>query len=637
MSTHVAGKAPTGRALAALSLAALGVVYGDIGTSPLYALKECFGKQHGIPPTPENVVGVLSLIVWSMNFVVSYKYIAQVMRADNRGEGGILALLALVKGPSDSRRRTVLVMLGLFGAALLYGDGIITPAISVLGAIEGIEFATPVLKSWVVPLTAVLLFVLFLFQKEGTRGVGRVFGPIMILWFTCIALLGIGGIAREPSVLKALNPWYAIDFIVRDGLQGFLILGAVVLVLTGGEALYADMGHFGKRPIRVAWFGMVLPALMLNYFGQAALLLDNTSAVANPFYALVPVALRYPMVVVATAAAIVASQALISGAFSLTQQAIQLGYSPRMTIRHTSEREKGQIYVPEVNWALMVACIWLVIGFRSSSNLAAAYGIAVTGTMAITTILFAIVTREQWGWSPAKSWTLCGLFLFVDLAFFAANLVKFKDGGWFPIVVAIGVFVLMSTWKRGRARLTRIMENISLPIELFLNDIGRRLPMRVPGTAVFMTSHTGGAPPVLLHHVKHNKVLHEQVILMSVKTEEVPYVPEDERTVFTDLGQKFYSVVAHHGFMEGADVPDVLRQLQANGISVRPLETTYYLGRETLIAVPDKKPLPPDAPPPMAFWRKRLFILMSRNAQSATAFFNLPPNRVVEMGAQIQF
>jgi KUP system potassium uptake protein len=615
-----------------LSLAALGVVYGDIGTSPLYALKECFGAKHGIPATPANVLGVLSLIVWSMNFVVSYKYIAQVMRADNRGEGGILALLALVKGPKEGRRRTLLVMLGLFGAALLYGDGVITPAISVLGAIEGIEYATPLLTRWVVPLTTVIIFVLFLFQKKGTSGVGRVFGPIMVLWFTCIALLGIGGIIREPRVLAALNPWYAIDFFIRDGLQGFLILGAVVLVLTGGEALYADMGHFGKRPIRLAWFGLVLPALMLNYFGQAALVLQDASAIANPFYALVPAGLLYPMVVLATAAAIVASQALISGAFSLTQQAIQLGYSPRMTIRHTSEQEKGQIYVPEVNWALMVACIWLVIGFRSSTNLAAAYGIAVTGTMAITTILFGVVTRERWGWSLAKTWSLCGLFLLVDLAFFSANVIKFKDGGWFPIVVAIGIFVLMSTWKRGRARLTRIMEDISLPIELFLNDIGRRLPQRVPGTAVFMTSHAGGAPPVLLHHVKHNKVLHEQVILMSVKTDEVPYVPEEERTAFTDLGHKFYLVVAKHGFMEGADVPEVLRLLQANGISVRPLETTYYLGRETLIAVADKKPLPANAPPGMALWRKKLFILMSRNAQSATTFFNLPPNRVVESG-----
>jgi KUP system potassium uptake protein len=528
-------------------------------------------------------------------------------------------------------------MLGLFGAALLYGDGVITPAISVLGALEGIKFATPLLQNYVVPLTGLILLLLFLFQRRGTAGVGVVFGPIMIVWFSCIALLGIRGILREPSVLAALNPWYAIDFFIRDGLKGFLILGAVVLVITGGEALYADMGHFGRRPIRLAWFAAVLPALMLNYFGQGALLLAAPAAVENPFYALVPDRLQYPMVAIATAAAIVASQALISGAFSLTQQAVQLGYSPRVTIVHTSEREKGQIYVPEVNWALMVACLWLVATFRSSSNLAAAYGIAVTGTMAITTILFAIVAREQWGWSWPPILGLCGIFLFVDLSFFAANIIKFVQGGWFPIVVALGIFTLMSTWKRGRLRLARIMEENSLPIELFLNDVAKRLSTRVPGTAVFMTSQAGGAPPVLLHHVKHNKVLHEQVILMSIRTEEVPYVGDDERVSCEDLGQKFFAVNARYGFMESPDVPAVLRGLQAWGIPIRPLETTYYLGRETLIGQQDKKPLPKDAPPPLALWRKKLFVLMSRNAQTATTFFNLPPNRVVEMGAQIQF
>jgi len=636
MSDQHGGHPVSGRALAGLSLAALGVVYGDIGTSPLYALKECFGETHGIPPTRENVLGVLSLIVWSMNFVVSYKYIAQVMKADNRGEGGILALLALVSG-REGKRRTVLVMLGLFGAALLYGDGIITPAISVLGAIDGLGFAAPIFLTWIVPLTVVILFLLFLFQRYGTAGIGMVFGPVMVAWFLCIAALGIAGIIREPGVLRAINPWYAVDFFIRDGLQGFLILGAVVLVLTGGEALYADMGHFGRRPIRLAWFGVVLPALMLNYFGQGALLLENPDAAANPFYALVPPPLLIPMVVLATSAAIVASQALISGAFSLTQQAVQLGYSPRVTITHTSEREKGQIYVPEVNWALMVACIWLVISFRSSTNLAAAYGIAVTGTMAITTMLFSVVAREQWGWSKAKAWFICGLFLLVDLAFLTANLVKFTHGGWFPIVVAILIFTLMSTWKRGRVRLSRIMEENSLPMELFLNDIAKRLSVRVPGTAVFMTSHPGGAPPVLLHHVKHNKVLHEQVIMLSVRTEDVPYVADEDRISCVDLGQKFYSVNARYGFIESPDVTQILKGLQAWGVAVRPMETTFYLGRETLIARADAKPRPPDAPPPLAMWRKKLFILMTRNAQSATTFFNLPPNRVVEMGAQIQF
>jgi KUP system potassium uptake protein len=636
MSDHSSGTPPSGKALAALSLAALGVVYGDIGTSPLYALKECFGAAHGISPTRENILGVLSLILWSLNFVVSYKYIAQVMRADNRGEGGILALLALVSS-RDGTRRTALVLFGLFGAALLYGDGVITPAISVLSAVEGLSYATPVFERWIVPITVVILFALFLVQKWGTGGIGVLFGPVMIVWFSCIAGLGILGILREPGVLVAVNPRYAVDFFIRDGLQGFLILGAVVLVLTGGEALYADMGHFGRRPIRLAWFGLVLPALMLNYFGQAALLLEAPAAVENPFYALVPHPFLYPMVGLATIATIVASQALISGAFSLTQQAVQLGYSPRVTIIHTSERERGQIYVPEINRALMVACVWLVIGFKSSTNLAAAYGIAVTGTMAITTILFAVVAKEKWRWSPVHVYGLCGLFLFVDLAFFGANVIKFTQGGWFPIVVAVLVFTLMSTWKRGRLRLAQIMEENSLPMALFLNDVAKRLPTRVPGTAVFMTSQSGGAPPVLLHHVKHNKVLHEQVIMMSVRTEDVPYVSEDERVTCEDLGQKFFAVAARYGFMETPDVPGVLRELQKWGIAIRPLDTTYYLGRETLIAFPDRKPVPKDAPSPLAMWRKKLFVLMSRNAQTATAFFNLPPNRVVEMGAQIQF
>jgi len=635
MSEHSADQSPRGRALAALSLAAIGVVYGDIGTSPLYALKECFGSQHGIPPTPENVLGVLSVVLWSMNFVISYKYIAEVMRADNRGEGGILALLALVKDSGGRRRRGILVSLGLIGAALLYGDGVITPAISVLGALEGIEYATPVLRAWVIPLTVVILTVLFLVQKHGTARVGRVFGPVMLVWFGCIALLGIRGILFQPRVLLAINPWYAVDFFVRDGLAGFLILGAVVLVLTGGEALYADMGHFGRRPIRIAWFGLVLPALMLNYFGQAALLLRDPAAVENPFYALVPVSFLYPMVVVATSAAIVASQALISGAFSLTQQAIQLGYCPRMTIVHTSAQTRGQIYVPEVNWGLMVACVWLVATFKSTHNLAAAYGIAVTGTMAITTVLFGFVARAQWHWPLGKVLALCGLFLFVDLAFLSANLVKFTHGGWFPVVVAAFVFTLMSTWKLGRRRLSQIMQDVSLPIELFLADFGPKA-LRVPGTAVFMTRYAGGAPPVLLHHVKHNKVLHQQVVLMSVKTEEVPYVPGDERIEFHDLGQKFYAVTSRYGFMESPDVPEVLKGLQARGVSIRPMETTYYLGRETLIATRPRPGAPPDRLPPLSMWRKQLFVILNRNAQSAMTFFNIPANRVVEMGAQIQ-
>ena len=627
MSEHQADQAAGGKALAALSLAALGVVYGDIGTSPLYALRECFGAQHGIPPTRENVLGVLSLILWSLNFVVSYKYIAQVMRADNRGEGGILALLALVSGRAGTRR-TALVLFGLLGAALLYGDGVITPAISVLSAIEGLSFATPVFQRVVVPLTALILIALFLVQKRGTGGIGVLFGPVMVVWFACIAALGVAGILREPTVLAAVNPWYAVDFFLRDGVQGFLILGAVVLVLTGGEALYADMGHFGRRPIRLAWFSLVLPALMLNYFGQAALLLDAPASTENPFYSLVPHALLYPMVGLATVATIVASQALISGAFSLTQQAVQLGYSPRVTIIHTSVQERGQIYVPEVNRALMIACIWLVIGFKTSTNLAAAYGIAVTGTMAITTILFGAVARERWGWKPIHVYGLCGLFLFVDLAFFGANIIKFTHGGWFPIVVAIVIFTLMSTWKRGRVRLTRIMEENSLPMDLFLNDVAKRLTARVPGTAVFMTSSIAGAPPVLLHHVKHNKVLHEQVLLLSIITLDMPEVPASERLIVRPLGEGFYRVVARYGFMQTPNVPEIMAACRPLGVRSKPSDTSYFLGREHLIPTGHAK---------LPRWRKQLFVLMARNARSATEFFGLPPNRVVELGAQIEF
>ena len=626
---------PRGRVLAGLALAALGVVYGDIGTSPLYAVKECFSGVHGIAPTVENVLGILSLIVWSLNFVVSLKYISLVMRADNRGEGGILALMALVRSKGVAGRtriRRFLLPLGLFGAALLYGDGVITPAISVLGAMEGLSVITPAFDPFVVPITVGILLALFLFQQRGTAGVGAVFGPITLIWFACISALGVRGIMLEPSVLRAVNPWYAVEFFVADGWRGFLILGAVVLVFTGGEALYADMGHFGKRPIRVAWFGLVLPALLLNYFGQGALLLHDPTSARNPFYSLVPTPLLVPMIVVATAAAIVASQALISGAFSLTQQAVQLGYCPRVTIRHTSHTEMGQIYIPEVNQALAVACIGLVLAYRSSTNLAAAYGIAVTGTMSITTVLYYEVMRTRWQWPLWKAGSIAGLFLAIDLSFLAANLVKVAHGGWFPIVVAIVIFTLMATWKEGRSLLAGILRENSLPMDLFLEDIKRRKPPRVPGVAVFLTSAAGGAPPVLLHHLKHNQVLHERVFLLSIVTKDIPSVPEKDRIQCTELGEGFSTVLAHYGFMETPDVPTILRALEPPpprglGIKINLMQTTFYLGRETLIATGRAK---------MARWRKKLFIVMTRNAQSATTFFGLPPNRVVELGAQIQ-
>jgi KUP system potassium uptake protein len=617
------------RILLSLSLGALGVVYGDIGTSPLYALKECFAPEYGIAPSPANVLGILSLIFWSLNFVVSFKYLVCIMRAHNRGEGGIMALLALLHPRRDANRsRIVLVALGLFGAALLYGDGVITPAISVLGAVEGIAIATPAFSAATPIIAAAILIGLFLFQRKGTARVGAIFGRIMLVWFGAIGVLGARGILEHPNVLRGLNPFYAVEFMARNGSQGFLILGAVILVVTGAEALYADMGHFGKRPIRLAWLTVVLPCLVLNYFGQGAIVIARPGTASNPFFGLVPTWGLYPMVVVATAAAVVASQALISGAFSLTRQAVQLGYSPRVTIQHTSQTEIGQIYLPGLNRTLAVLCVLLVLGFQSSGALASAYGIAVTGTMTITTLLFCAVARERWHWSRARVATLGAVFLLVDLSFLGANLVKIAKGGWFPLLVAAVVYVLMTTWKRGRETVTRILQDTALPLSLFLEDMSRRQPPRVPGTAVFMTSDPGGVPVVLLHHLKHNKVLHEKVIIMSVAGEEIPQVKPQERAEVRERGDGVYQVTARYGFMESPDIPGLLSTLGPFGLAAKPMETSFYLGRETLLPTGNSK---------LAYWRKKLFILMARNAQSATAFFNLPPNRVVELGAQIQF
>jgi KUP system potassium uptake protein len=624
---------PTGKALAGLALGALGVVYGDIGTSPLYALKECFGGRHRVPLTPENVVGVLSLVFWAMTFVITFKYLAFVMRADNRGQGGILALMALV-GQKDAPKkgRNVLLVLGVFGAALLYGDGVITPAISVLGAVEGVAVAAPALQPAVVPLAVAILLGLFAFQRRGTGTVGAVFGPVMLVWFASIALLGVRGILLDPSVLAAIHPGHAVSFFARNGVHGFLLLGAVVLVITGGEALYADMGHFGKRPIRAAWLAVAMPALLLNYMGQGAILLHDASAARSPFFLLAPEWARYPMIAIATGAAVVASQAMISGAFSITNQAVQLGYAPRVTIRHTSSREIGQIYVPEVNAVLAASCIALVLGFRSTTNLASAYGIAVTGDMAITTLLFHRVMRDRWSWPRRKAWPVTMLFLVVDLAFFCANVVKVEEGGWFPLAAAALVFTFMSTWKKGRDLLGEQMRAAGLPLDLFIADLARKNPHRVPGTAVFMTGNMGNVPAVLLHHLKHNKILHERVVLVSVLSEEIPRVSERDRVVVRELGCGFFQVVARYGFMETPDVPAMLESIPARPIPgpklrLVPMETSYYLGRETLL---------PTGTSRMATWRKRLFIVMARNSQTASSFFGLPPNRVVEMGAQIQ-
>ncbi|PYP78595.1 MAG: potassium transporter Kup [Gemmatimonadetes bacterium] len=622
----------TGRRLTLLTLTALGVVYGDIGTSPLYALRQCFKAEYGIRPTHDNVVGVLSLILWSLILVVSVKYIAFVLRADNRGEGGILSLLALLlqqKRRSDEHgKRLALVALGLFGASLLCGEGIITPAISVLGAVEGLEIGSPALAHLVVPITVVILFALFMIQRFGTARVGATFGPIMLVWFVTIGVLGFRSIAQTPSVLLAINPVYALLFFGHHGLAGFLTLGAVVLCITGCEALYADMGHFGKRPIRLAWFTAALPMLMLNYFGQGALVLRDNAAAENPFYLLAPPGFQWPLLVIATAAAIVASQALISGAYSLTQQSIQLGYSPRMQIVHTSEKQAGQIYIPEINNALMVGCLVLVLSFRSSSALSAAYGIAVTGAMSITSLLFGVVARSRWGWSKLQVGTLVGGFLLIDLSFLSANVVKLRHGGWVPLVLAIGIYLLMSTWKRGRTQLGAIQEAGALPLDLFLKGLERNPPVRVKGTAVFMSSSAEGVPVVLLHHLKHNKVLHETVVILSVATRGVPEVPPERGLALERLGHGFVRVVATFGFMQTPNIPELLARAAAQGVPIPPMETSYYLGRERLVLTGHAK---------MRRWRKKLFALMSRNARSATEFFQIPPNRVVELGAQIEF
>ena len=620
---------PRGRYLALLSLTALGVVYGDIGTSPLYAMRECFHGPHAIEPSPANVFGVLSLIFWSLVVVISVKYLVFVLRADNRGEGGILALTALatpIKVASRSERWG-LVMLGIFGAALLYGDGMITPAISVLSAVEGLNVATPLFSPYVIPITIAVLIGLFLIQSHGTAGIGKVFGPVTFVWFTTLAALGIMQIWRNPAVLAAANPLYGVDFFLRNGWTGYLILGTVVLVITGGESLYVDLGHFGRRPIRLVWFTIVLPALLLNYFGQGALLIADPATATNPFYLLAPQWMLYPMVILATCATVIASQAVISGAFSVTMQAVQLGLIPRLKIDHTSSTEFGQIYIPAINWALMVACILLVIGFRTSSNLAAAYGIAVISTMTITSIMFSVVARERWGWSLLLALPLTAFFLVIDLAFFGANIVKVPHGGWFPIVVAVVIFTVITTWKKGRRVLAERIQERSQPFEEFLQQIASHTFPRVPGTAIFMNSNITITPPALLHNIKHNKVLHERVVLLTVKTKQVPHVLPEERVELETLDRGISRITVNYGFMEDPHIPEVLENINQPGWVFNPADTTYFVGRETVLATKH---------PGMALWREKLFAMMSRNATSATAYFCLPPNQVVEMGSQVE-
>ncbi len=622
--------------LALVSLGALGVVYGDIGTSPLYAMKECLAwphSPHAVPPQPENVLGVLSLMFWALMLVVSLKYIVFVLRADNKGEGGILALAALLetpKAPTGPRRNRLAIplLLGLFGAGLLFGDGIITPAISVLGAMEGLSEQSPALSYLVVPITIAIIIGLFVVQRHGTHRIGRAFGPVMLAWFFAIGALGLRWILLQPAVLQAANPIHSVRFLSSHGLHGFLLVGLVFLVVTGGEALYADMGHFGRVPIRIAWFTIALPALLLNYFGQGALLMSSTpGTIKNPFYSMVEGPLLLPMLVLATMAAIIASQALISGVFSLTRQAMQLGFWPRVTVVHTSADTEGQIYIPEMNWLLMAGCIVLVLQFRSSSGLAAAYGIAVTGTMGITSYLFYLVCRRRWNYSQAKALAFLIPFLAIDLTFFAANAAKIADGGWFPLAVGVGVFGVMTTWWRGRMELSRTMEAGTIPDEILLADIAANPPPRVNGTAVFMASTPDGMPNVLLHHLKHNQVLHKQVILCSIRTEPVPTVDIAKTLAVLDLGHGFYRVIAKVGFMQIPDVPVLLKLAAKHGVVAEPMTTTYYLGRQTLLTTGKSR---------MARWRKLLFSFLSRNARPPSAFFNLPPNRVVELGLQIE-
>lgn len=612
----------------ALALGALGVVFGDIGTSPLYALKECFHVAHGIPISFENVVGILSLIFWSLVTVVSLKYVAFIMRADNNGEGGILSLLALALR-SEKRtgwQRSLLIAVGLFGAALFFGDGMITPAISVLSAVEGIKVAAPVLDPYVIPITIIVLVSLFLIQRHGTASVGTFFGPVMLVWFLTLAWLGIINISRHPDVLHLINPVWALRFIMEQQVIAFVVMGAVVLTVTGGEALYADMGHFGRKPIYRAWFFVVFPALVLNYCGQGALLLADPTAVENPFYLLAPDWALYPMIGLATLATVIASQAVISGVFSVTRQAVQLGYLPRMEIQHTSSKEIGQIYIPSVNWSLLAAIILLVLTFQTSSNLASAYGIAVTMTMICDTFLAMFVAYKLWKWKPVSILVVGLPFLAIDFTFFGATSLKIVQGGWVPLTIGIVMVVLMSTWKRGRSMLFDRLAQETMPLNLFVNSIGGGSVQTVPGTAVFMTGSHKYVPHAMLHNMKHNKILHERNVLLTLVTRDIPFVSEDDRFLVTEVAHNFYLITGYYGFKEQPDVPALLAQCHRMGLEFDMMDTSFFLSRERIIS----------SVPGLTGWRRKLFVAMSRNAGAATDFFQIPTNRVVELGTQVE-
>lgn len=619
---------PAAKPVMPLVIGAVGVVFGDIGTSPLYTLQQAFSANYGLAPDAGNVLGVLSLIFWALILVVTIKYVAIIMRADNRGEGGILALMAVVQRslPIASPLGYGIGILGIFGTALFFGDGVLTPAISVLSAVEGLGVAAPALERFIMPVTLLVLLVLFSIQSRGVAGVGRLFGPITVAWFLAIGLCGANQVVRSPAVLQALNPLWALDFFMRHGIAAWLSLGAVVLAVTGGEALYADMGHFGRRPIRLAWLGLVLPCLLLNYFGQGALILSDPSAVANPFYVMVPTWGQGPMVVLATMATVIASQALITGSFSVVRQAIQLGYLPRMRIIHTSSDEISHVYIPWVNRALFVSVLATVLGFGSSSRLGIAYGVSVTGTMLISAILILTLASERWRVSPWLLWPATVLFITIDVAFLSANLVKFHEGAWFPLLLGVLAFTVMRTWRHGRDLVRQQVNRDSLRIEHFVEQVRQSPPPRVEGTAIFMTPANDYLPPALLHNLKHNKVLHQRNIILSVETLVVPRAEPAERVAFSELGEGFAKLSLRFGFMEDPDVPRALKQWAIPGLDYEPMRTTFFASRETLVAKADQG---------MALWRDQLFLLLSRNATPATEFFSIPGNRLVELGVQV--
>ena len=614
-----------------LALSALGVVFGDIGTSPLYTMEEVFSAgQHPVPMTHDNVYGILSLIVWGLIMVVSVKYVAFIMRADNRGEGGIMALLALAsRSVSENASKQALILtLGILGACMFYADGMITPAVSVLGAVEGLEVAAAGLHNYILPVSLVLILILFWVQSKGTAVVGAFFGPVMLLWFSVLAILGGIHIVDEPAILKALNPIYGFRFFIANGWMGFVALGSVVLAFTGAEALYADMGHFGRKPIRLVWFYFVLPALVINYFGQGALILQNPTAIKNPFYLMAPSWALFPLIILATMAAVIASQAVISGAFSMSRQALQLGYLPRMHIEHTSNSQEGQIYLPRINLILMTGVIGLVIGFRSSGNLAAAYGIAVTGNMVITTILAGVVFYNMWGWSRIKVGIAVAVFLTIDLALFAANVLKIPDGGWVPLLIGIIIFLLMTSWKTGRSLLFKILKSDAMALESFIQAVGAHPPARVPGTALFMTPNPDGVPHAMLHNLKHNKVLHEKVVILTVKFLDYPNSSDEERIEVEKLPHEFYRVTVRYGFKDEPNLPRDLATCIYEGLDLDTMNTSFFIGKESLIIAENDE---------MPYWRKKIFTTLFRSAETITNQFKLPPNRVIELGSQVTF